>query len=155
VVVEMFDAAVEIFGPHGSHNSTLLIGNVAIQLGQIDTSGGGNPTAGFVDDGVHPNTTLQGVFANVIMEAMNIAYRANLTLFTEAEILAHRGLSYGGSDTLVSELGNKDYADFVTNYAPLPPLSLPVLPSWGLAALSALLLITALPALRRPAGQSA
>ena len=102
-------------------------------------------------DGVHPNTTLQGVFANVIMAAMNIAYRGNHTLFTEEEILAHRGISYGGSDTLVSELGDKDYPDFVTNYAPPLPLSLPLLPTSGLVALSALLLATALAALRRPA----
>jgi hypothetical protein len=155
VVVEMFDAALAIFGPHDSPKSTLLIGNVAIQLGQSDTGGGGNPTAAFVHDGVHPNTTLQGVFANVIMAAMNIAYRGNHTLFTEEEILAHRTISYGGSDTLISELGDKDYPDFVTNYAPLLPLSLPVLPTSGLVALSALLLATALAALRRPGAETA
>jgi phospholipase/lecithinase/hemolysin len=155
VVVEMFDAALAIFGPHASPKTTLLIGNVAIQLGQSDTSGGGNPTAAFVHDGVHPNTTLQGVFANVIMAAMNIAYRGNHTLFTEAEILAHRGISYGGSDTLVSELGDKDYPDFVTNYAPPLPLSMPTLPTSGLVALSVLLLATALLALRRPGAETA
>jgi hypothetical protein len=84
------------------------------------------------------------------MEAINIAYRGGHTLFTEAEILAHRGIAYGGSDTLISELGDKDYPDFVSNYAPLPPLSMPVLPTSGLVVLSALLLAVALAALRRP-----
>jgi hypothetical protein len=111
---------------------------------QSDTSGGGNPTAAFVDDGVHPNTTLQGIIANAVMEALNIAYGANLTLFSEAEILEHRGLSYGGSDTLPAQLGN--YADYIRNYA--FPLPVPALSAPRLALLCALLLATALAALR-------
>jgi lysophospholipase L1-like esterase len=114
VLIDFFEASLAIFGPHGSPNATLTIGNVAIQLNQADTAGGGNPTAGFVDDGVHPNTTLQALSANMTMEALNIAYGEGLTLFTEAEILAHRGIAYGGSDTLVAQFGN--YSDYI--YAP-------------------------------------
>lgn len=152
VVVELLAAAVAIFGPHHSPRSTLLIGNVAIQLGQSDTAAGGNPSAGFVHDGVHPNATLQGVFANLMMEALNVAYGAELTPFSEAEILSRRGLAYGGSDTLVAELG-ADYSDFVSNYAPALPV--PALPPGGLVALCALLLATALAALRRPGTRTA
>ncbi len=142
VLVDMAGAIVAIFGPHASPNTTLSIGNVAIYLQQSDTSGGGNPTGAFVHDGVHPNTTLQGVIANAVMEALNIAYGANLSLFSEAEILAHRGIAYGGSDTLPAQLG--DYADYVRNYAFPPPL--PALSAPGLALLCALLLASALAA---------
>ncbi len=143
VLVDMAGAIVAIFGPHASPNTTLLIGDVPIYLQQSDTSGGGNPTAAFVDDGVHPNTTLQGIIANAVMEALNIAYGAGLSLFSEEEILAHRGLDYGGSDTLPAQLG--DYADYVRNYAFPPPL--PALTAPGLALLCALMLACALAAL--------
>jgi lysophospholipase L1-like esterase len=145
VMVDMAGAVVAIFGEHASPNTTLSIGNVSIDLQQSDTSGGGNPTAGFVHDGVHPNTTLQGIIANAVMEALNIAYGADLTLFSEAQILAHRGIAYGGSDTLSDQLG--DYADYVRNYAfawPTPSLSAP-----GFALLCAILLASALATLQR------
>jgi len=145
VLIDMAGAIVAIFGPHASPNTTLSIGNVAIYLQQGDTSGGGNPTAAFVDDGVHPNTTLQGIIANVVMEALNIAYGANLSLFSEAEILAHRALAYGGSDTLPAQLG--DYANYVRNYAFPPPL--PALSAPGLALLCAVMLASAFAALPR------
>ena len=114
-LADLFGASLAIFGPHGSSNSTLTLGNVDIDLLAFDTSAGGNPTAGFVDDGIHPNTTLQGVMANTFLEALNAGYAANLLLFSEQEILAHRGLAYGGSDTLVTQLG--EYSDYVRNYA--------------------------------------
>ena len=122
-VVDFFGAAVAMFGTHQAPNAELLIGNVAIQLGQNDTAAGGNPTAGFVHDGIHPNTTLQGVIANAISTALNMGYGAGFPIFSEAEILAHRGIAYGGSDTLVAQFGN--YTDYVHNYAgpPVPALS--------------------------------
>ncbi len=144
-VVDFFGASLAIFGTHQSANTTLLIGNVTIHLDQSDTSGGANPTAGFVHDGVHPNTTLQGIFANVIATALNVGYSAGLTIFSEAEILAHRGITYGGSDTLVSQLG--DYADYVTNYAAPPTVPLLTVPALGLMGLS--LTCTAFAVLRR------
>ena len=45
------------------------------------------------------------------MEALNLGYGAGLSLFTEAEILAHRGIAYGGSDTLAGQIG--PYADYI------------------------------------------
>jgi MYXO-CTERM domain-containing protein len=116
--VDLGAALAEMFGPHTSPNSTLSIGNVNINLNSIDTSIGSNPTAGFVHDGVHPNTTLQGLIANLALEALNIGYGANLPLFTEQEILAHRGIAYGGSDTLASQIG--DYSVYITSYVPEP-----------------------------------
>jgi hypothetical protein len=94
-----------------------LIGNVPIQLRAADTSSNGNPLAAFVDDRVHPNTTMQGVLANVIMEAMNEGYWAGMTFFSEQEILSHAGIAYGGSDTLLAVLGS--YSAYVHNFAPV------------------------------------
>ena len=114
VRVDFFGAAIAIFGPHASPNAILLLGNVSIDLTASDTAAGGIPTAGFVDDGIHPNTTLQAILANAFVEGLNVGYGASLPLFSEADILAHRGLAYGGSDTLVAQIG--DYADYVVSY---------------------------------------
>jgi hypothetical protein len=138
VLVDLYAASLAVFGTHASPNGILLIGNVPIDLNGSDTPSGGNPTAGFVDDGAHPNTTLQGVFSNLIATALNLGFGgfgAGLPLFSEAEILAHRGLAYGGADTLFAQLGA--YSDYIRDYAgaPVPGLSL------AGAALLALLLI--------------
>jgi lysophospholipase L1-like esterase len=107
-----------IFGPHNALNATLAIGNVNINLMQSDNVGGTIAAAGFVDDGIHPHTVIQALIGNAVMEALNIGYGANLTLFSEQEILAHRGIAYGGSDTLPGQIGA--YSDYITNYVPEP-----------------------------------
>lgn len=114
-LIDLLGVAKEVFGPNTNRNSVLLIGNVSINLMQSDTSSGGNPTAAFVHDGIHPNTTLQGLLANLYMTGLNIGYHADAPLFSEAEILAHRGIAYGGSDTIASQIGV--YRDYITNYA--------------------------------------
>ncbi|MFQ5417680.1 MAG: hypothetical protein ACE5FL_11595 [Myxococcota bacterium] len=143
-VLDLFGSGVAIFGPHASPKTTLLLGNVTIDLDQSDTAGGGNPTAGFVDDGIHPNTTIQGIFANVVLTALSIGYGSILPVFSEAEILAHRGLAYGGADTLTAALGN--YSDYVANYAPSPAV-VPALSPLGIAVTGLLLAGAALFAL--------
>jgi hypothetical protein len=85
---------------------------------------------------------LQGIVANSIMEALNIGYSTGLTLFTEAEILSHRGIAYGGSDTLNATYG--DYSDYITAYPPPPPSAVPGLNGVGLMLLCGLLTGTAL-----------
>jgi hypothetical protein len=94
---------------HGGTNqnprTTLLLGNVTIQLRQYDTSTNTNPTAAFVHDRAHPHTTMQGVLANILVEALNQGYGAGLTPFTEEEILSHAGLAYGGQNTLSAVIG--------------------------------------------------
>jgi lysophospholipase L1-like esterase len=123
-----------VYGSHASPNSTLSIGNVDIYLDQTDTASNTNPQAGAVHDGIHPHTTLQGVIANLVQQALRIGYGANLQLFSEAEILSHAGLAYGGSDTLAAQIGS--YSDYVIDYAP-EPNSLVMMMS-GLALLVAL-----------------
>jgi hypothetical protein len=49
------------------------------------------------------------------MTGLNIGFHADAPIFTEQEILAHRGIAYGGSDTVASQIG--EYRDFITNYA--------------------------------------
>jgi lysophospholipase L1-like esterase len=117
VLVDVFGMAQVAWGTNTNPRTTLLIGNVPIQLRAADTSSNGNPLAAFVDDRVHPNTTMQGVLANVIMEAMNEGYQAGMTQFSEQEILSHAGIAYGGSDTLLAVLGS--YAAYVHNFAPV------------------------------------
>ena len=101
-------------------------------LGQSDTAAGGNGDAAFVDDGVHPNSTLHGLFANLVIEALNTGYDLNLSHFSEAEILSRRSLSYVGPDTLETEIGS--YSDFVSDYTPVVS-AVPSLSPLGLAFL--------------------
>lgn len=117
VYADLLGATQAIFGQHHALNTTLTVGNVDIGLQQIDNFGS-TPTAGFVHDAIHPHTVLQGLIANLIVTGLDIGYGANLAPFSEAEILAHGGFAYGGSDTLSAQIG--DYRDYVVNYVPEP-----------------------------------
>jgi len=105
VLVDAFGLSQAAWGTNQNPRSTLLLGNVTIQLRQYDTSSHTNPTAAFVHDRTHPHTTMQGVMANTIIEALNQGYSAGLTPFTEQEILAQAGLAYGGQETLSATIG--------------------------------------------------
>jgi lysophospholipase L1-like esterase len=115
-LVDAFNLQKVIFGSNTNLLSTLLIGNVAIHLQQSDTNPTNSPnrTAAFVADKAHPHTTIQGLFANMALEANRLGYDTDVPDFTEQEILAHAGLAYGGSDTLASQIGS------YTNYVILP-----------------------------------
>jgi lysophospholipase L1-like esterase len=114
VLVDMFAAAQAIFGTNLDLREVLLLGNVEIYVQTRDTAGNDDPQAGFVDDGTHPHTHLQGILANLILHGLNTACHAETALFTEEEILAHAGLAYGGVDTLESEIG--PYGAYVSDY---------------------------------------
>ena len=115
-LVDAFGLQKKIFGANTNLLSTLTIGNVAIQLQQSDTDPINNPNraAGFVADKAHPHTTIQGLFANMALEAIRLGYDTDVPNFTEQEILLHAGLAYGGSDTLVAQIGS------YTNYVIVP-----------------------------------
>lgn len=106
-LVDAFGLQKMIFGPNTGLLSTLTLGNVAIHLQQSDTDPINNPnrTAAFVADKAHPHTTIQGLFANMALEAFRLGYDTDVPNFTEEEILAHAGLAYGGSDTLTAQIG--------------------------------------------------
>ena len=116
VVADISSLSTVVFGTAANPNSVVEIGGVPIYLDEKTDSNPSN--AAFVNDGVHPNTVIQGVLGNVIMDALDIAYNAGIPLFSEAQLLARQRLAYGGSDTLAAEIG--PYSDYVENYVPEP-----------------------------------
>lgn len=101
-----------ILGPNTSLHSTLKVGNVTLNLRGSDPGPPSSaPTNAFVSDGFHPNTAMQGIFANVVLQALDSGYGAGLALFSEQEILSYALIPYGGSDTLLSQIGA--YANYV------------------------------------------
>jgi lysophospholipase L1-like esterase len=79
-----------ILGPNTHLYSTLKVGNVNLNLRGSDPGPPNSvPTNAFVSDGFHPNTTLQGIFANVVLQALDCGYGAGLTLFSEQVILSY------------------------------------------------------------------
>jgi len=115
VYVDLNALGTAIFGTNTALNPTLVIGGVSIDLNAKDTTSHTNPLAGFVDDGAHPHTTLQGAFANVLMAGLNAYGAIGLEPFTDEEILQHAGIAYGGQDTLESQIGPGP--SFVRNFA--------------------------------------
>ncbi len=116
VYLDLFELTRAMFGTNLVPNSTLLVGNVPIDLLASDTWNGSNPTAAWVDDGVHPNTVVQGIWANAIAVALDIGYDVKLHTFSEEQILANAGIAYGGANTLHATIG--DYAAYVIDYTP-------------------------------------
>jgi lysophospholipase L1-like esterase len=110
-LVDAFRLQRVIFGSNTNLLSTLLIGSVAIQLQQRDTTNNLNRAAAFVDDGAHPHTTIQGLFANMALEAFRLGYGSDVPDFSEQEILAQAGIAYGGSETLAAQIGS--YSNYV------------------------------------------
>jgi hypothetical protein len=114
VLVDTLAAGRTVFGTNGAPRSTLLVGNVSIQLGQFGFSSGS--TVAFVGDGVHPHTVIQGLVANLVITALDHHAGTCIGRFSEAELLAHNGLTYGGSDTLAAVLG--PWSTYVRNFGP-------------------------------------
>jgi len=102
-----------IFGTHDENFNNLGVAGVNIRLNV--KGDGSRPDRAFVNDGTHPKSTIQGIWCNAIITALNDAYGAGLTPLTETEILALVGLSPAGPDQLDARLG--DLSDYVI----LPP----------------------------------
>ena len=116
-LLDMYALTRAIFGPNQDQHEHLLVGNVEIEL---LVASGSNPLAGWVADGVHPRTVVQGIWANAILTALNLAYDANVALFTEEELLTNGDLTYGGADTLEAQIG--PYEAYVTVFGILGDL---------------------------------
>ncbi len=114
VLVDLAAMGTTMFGTHASLRQTLRIGGVDIGLTRRDTAAHGDPLAGFVDDGAHPHTSIQGAFANLMMTALNIGWNRTYTMLSDQEILAAAGIAYGGSETLSGQIGA--YSAFVRSY---------------------------------------
>lgn len=75
----------------------------------IDTViGSTDPTHFFLDE-LHPGFVGNGVFANLMLTAMNEGFGTSHALFTDQEILARAGLS----DSYTGETSNVNYATYV------------------------------------------
>lgn len=114
MLVHLFGFSRSVFGTNHDLQEFLILGGVPIELWVSDTSGNDHPQAGFVHDGVHPHTHLQGMMANLFATALNRGYDTGLPVFSEEEILTHAGITYGGVDTLAEQIGQ--YADYVWNF---------------------------------------
>lgn len=112
--VDFFAMGRAVFGTNAAPFSTLLVGNTPINLLQQDTAAHANPFAGFVDDGAHPHTAIQGVVANTILTALRLDPRVTIPLLSEQEIMAYAGLPYGGSETVVGQIG--PYGQWATEF---------------------------------------
>ena len=112
--VDFFAMGRAVFGTNAAPNQTLLVGNTPINLLQQDTSAHANPFAGFVDDGAHPHTAIQGVVANTIITALRLDPRVTLAPMSEQEIMTYAGLPYGGAETVVAQIG--PYSQWVTEF---------------------------------------
>jgi lysophospholipase L1-like esterase len=113
-LVDWYGLMTTILGPNTNPHATLKVGNVTMNLRGIDS--GSTHTNAFID-GAHPNTVIQGLFANLFLQSFVSGYGATNALFSEQEILSHAGIAYGGSDTLQSQIGA--YSDYI--FLPAPP----------------------------------
>ncbi|MFT3684137.1 MAG: GC-type dockerin domain-anchored protein [Phycisphaerales bacterium] len=120
VHLDINSMTARLLGTNTAVNQFLPIGSVNIQLLNRDTTNHANPLAGFVDDGAHPHTTIQGVFANALMSALNVETRgaAGFVLFSDREILQHAGIAYppNGTDTLDGVIGAGGYHKYIRNF---------------------------------------
>jgi len=111
-LMDWYGLGSAVFGSNESLRASILIGNVAINLRGSDPGPPQSaPTDAFVSDGFHPNTVIQELFANVILQAFGSSQNANVALFSEQEILNQASIAYGGADTLQSEIG--PYSNYI------------------------------------------
>jgi lysophospholipase L1-like esterase len=120
-LMDWYGLETAVFGSNANLRSTILVGNVAINLRGSDPGPPDwTPTDAFVSDGFHPNTVFQEMLANLILEAFNNGYNDNLALFSESNILTQASIPYGGADTLQAEIG--PYSNYII---------LPILPEFA------------------------
>lgn len=71
------------------------LGDIAVEVGGITINMAGasdNPRDCFLSDGVHLGTIMEGLVANMFIEAINRAYDANMAPLSDQEILANAGI---------------------------------------------------------------
>ena len=149
-VVDLYSLSKDIFGDHGSENLTFELGGVDLDLlgtGGVDfadvLNGTFNPADAtsdtedaFLHDGIHPNTALSGIFANLFMTGFNQEFDDELVLFSEQELLQFGGSTLGAqytNDTFVNSLGGKNYGDYVISAVPEPSAAV-ILGAFGMLA---------------------
>jgi lysophospholipase L1-like esterase len=111
---DLYGLMSAVLGPNTNLHGTLKVGNVTMNLLGVDS--GSTPTNAFLG-GVHPNTVIQGLFANMVLQAFASGYGTTNALFSEQEILSHAGIAYGGADTLPAQIGA--YSNYI--FLPVQP----------------------------------
>jgi hypothetical protein len=76
-----------IFGSAANPASVIWVGGVPLTHGQ-----GNEPTWTFTANGICPGTVISGLWAGLVVEALNSLYNAGLPQLTVAEILERAGL---------------------------------------------------------------
>ncbi|RNC82842.1 MAG: hypothetical protein ED559_14050 [Phycisphaera sp.] len=112
-VLDMLSLSRAIFGTHDEDFNNLGIAGVNIRLNV--KGDGSRPDRAYVDDGTHPKSTIQGIWCNAIITALNDAYNTGITPLSETEILGLLGLSAAGPDELDARLGS------LSDYVIVPP----------------------------------
>jgi hypothetical protein len=136
-VVDLYRMTKDIWGDHGAENSFFELGGVQIDLNGTGgvaladvLNGSFNPAAvtsdtadAFVHDGIHPNTAINGMFANLYLTAFNQEFGDSFALFTEQQMLSNAGSALGAQytgETLSGSLGGKTYSDYIISAVPEP-----------------------------------
>jgi hypothetical protein len=96
IVSLAFSSGIPVVDVHallaaGDGSLPLSLGGVPIQPGA--PGGARDATFFFLPDGTHPDTLVQGIFANAVIEAANAGYALGLTPLGDDEILANAGLA--------------------------------------------------------------
>jgi lysophospholipase L1-like esterase len=118
-LIDIYGLSRDVGGSHLSLEPTLTVGGVDFDL----LSGTFDPHTAFVFDGIHPDTVLQGINANLAITALNIAYGdllgpgESLDPFTDLELLQHAGL--GGEYVGETFSTSVDLSSYVTFQAPI------------------------------------
>jgi hypothetical protein len=113
VFLDMHALGKTLWGPNNNLRHFVSIGNRQVNL--WGRNSGTQPLSGWVEDGIHPDTIIQHIFANAFMAAFNVGFDTGLAPFTEQQMLVNVGRTYGGSDTLAPVIG--PYEQYVQDYS--------------------------------------
>jgi len=136
-VVDIYGLSKHVWGENGTENAVFEFGGVDLQLGAADATS--DTTAAFTGDGIHPNTVVGGMFANLIMQGFNQGYDDEFVLLTGNQIMeaAGPGIAAGYNGQSLEEALGRPLSDFVIV---VPEPSAGILAAMGLVA--ALLLLS-------------
>ncbi len=92
-VLDLFGLFDAVKGPIEDPCDTFTLAGVDLWLGSYTSDP--SPTNAFVSDWFHPGTVIQGIMANMFIEALNRGYDMDIPLFSDQEILATAGIEPG------------------------------------------------------------